>query len=75
MGFDFALKTYCTLKLFLLSAQNNFHFSLSSYVEGYVKKEFKSAFCVFGWLPGLQNLDIFWNLYYESIFEIIFRQK
>ena len=55
MGFDFALKTYCTLKLFLLSAQNNFHFSLSSYVEGYVKKEFKSAFCVFGWLPGLQR--------------------
>ena len=59
MGFDFALKIYCTLKLFLLSAQNSFYSSLSSYVEGYVKKEFKSAFCIFGWLPGLQNLYIF----------------
>ena len=34
--FNFALKTYGTLKMFLLSAQNNFYIILSSYVEGHV---------------------------------------
>ena len=43
--------------MFLLSAQNNFDFILSSYVEGHVKK-IKSKFHVFGWFPGLQNLDV-----------------
>ena len=38
MGFDFALKTNCTLKMFLLSAENNFHIILTSYVEGNVIK-------------------------------------
>ena len=33
------LKTYGTLKMFLLSAQNNFYVILSSYVEGQVKKK------------------------------------
>ena len=33
-----SLKTYGTLKMFLLSAQNNFYVILSSYVEGQVKK-------------------------------------
>ena len=45
--------------MFPLSAQNNFYIILSSYVEGYVIKKFKSKLYVFGWFPGLQNLDIF----------------
>ena len=35
---NFALKTYCTLKMFLLCAQNNFYIKMSSYVEGHVQK-------------------------------------
>ena len=46
---NFALKSYCTLKMFLLSAQNNFYFILSSYVEGHVRKNlslnFMSSVC------------------------------
>ena len=45
--------------MFLLSAENNFYITLSSYVEGYVKKEFKSEFHVFGSFPDLQNLKVF----------------
>ena len=37
MILDFSLKTYCTLKMFLLSAQNRYVI-LSSYTEGHVKK-------------------------------------
>ena len=32
LNFDFALKTYCTLKMFLLSAQNNFYITLSEFI-------------------------------------------
>ena len=35
---NFALKTYCTLKMFLLNAQNNFYVTMSSYEGGHVKK-------------------------------------
>ena len=53
--------------MFLLSAQNNFYIILSSYVEGHVKKKFKSAFHVVGWFPGLQNVDVFLeNLLWKS---------
>ena len=54
----FAFKTYVSLKKFLLSAQDSFYIILSSYVEGHVKK-IKSEFHVFGWFPGLQNLEDF----------------
>ena len=54
----FAFKTYVSLKKFLLSAQDSFYIILSSYVEGHVKK-IKSEFYVFGWFPGLQNLEVF----------------
>ena len=36
--FMMTLKTYGTLKMFLLSAQNNFYVILSSYVKGHVKE-------------------------------------
>ena len=36
---NFAPKTYGTLKIFLLSAQNNFYITLGLYVEGHVKKK------------------------------------
>ena len=45
--------------MLLLNAQNNFYIILSLYVEGHVKKKIKSEFHVFGWFPGLQNLDAF----------------
>ena len=35
---NFALKSYGTFKMFLLSAQNNLYIILSPYVEGYLKK-------------------------------------
>ena len=44
---NFALKTTGILKMFLLSAQNNFYVILSSYVEGYVKKNSSLSFMSF----------------------------
>ena len=55
---NFALKTCGTLKMLLLSAQNNFYIILSSYVKGYVKSEFY----VFTWFPGLQPIYFLQNL-------------
>ena len=60
--------------MFLLGAQNSFCIILSSYVEEHVKK-MKSEFHVFGWLPGLQNLDLYLQIYCVASFEIIFREK
>ena len=61
--------------MFLLSVQNNFYVIMSSYVEGHVKKKFKSKFHVFRWFPGLQNLDVVLENFCEAILEIISRQK
>ena len=47
--------------MLLLSVQNNFYIILSSYVEGQVKKIQVLNFCIFGWFPGLQNLDVFFG--------------
>ena len=54
--------------MFPLSAQNNFCSVLSSYVEGHMQKISSLNFYVFGWFPGLQNLDVFmeqflWNYF------------
>ena len=68
---NFLLKTCGTLKMFLLSAQNNLYIKLSSYVKDYVKSEFH----VSSWFPCLQNLDIIWKTYCRASFEIIFRRK
>ena len=46
----FALKTYGTLNMFLLSVQINFYIIISSYVKGHVKK----SSCL-----NFQNLDVF----------------
>ena len=48
--FNLALKTYGTLEMFLLSAQNNFYIILSSYVDG--AKKIKSEIHVFNWKSG-----------------------
>ena len=45
--------------MFLLSVQNNFSIILSLYVEGHVKKNSSLNFTLFGWFPGLQNLNVF----------------
>ena len=46
--------------MFLLSAQNNFYITLSSYAEENVKK-IMSEVHVFSLFPGLQNLDVFFG--------------
>ena len=66
---NFALKTYGTLEMSPLSAQNNFYIILISYVEG--TKTIKSEFHVFNWKSGW----FFWEIYCGASFEIIFRQK
>ena len=45
---NFALKTYCTLKMVLSSAQNNYYVIMSSYVEGHVEKNIQD------WISCLQ---------------------
>ena len=65
---NFALKTCCTLKMFLLSARNNFYVIMSSYLEEHVKKKFKSKFHVFAWFSGLQILHVFLEKLLQSKF-------
>ena len=55
---SFAFKTYTSLKRFLLSAQDDFYIILSSYAERHVKKKIKSEFYIFGWCPGVHNLEV-----------------
>ena len=69
MGVDFALKTYCTLIMFLLSAQNNFCIMLGSWVERHVKKNQAGILCL--WLVGFQASIIwmfFWKIYSRTNF-------
>ena len=51
--------------MFLLSAQNNFYITLSSYAEENVKK-IMSEVHVFSLFPGLQNLDGFFGKFTEE---------
>ena len=70
---NFALKTYDTLKMFLLSAQNNFSIMLYSYVH--VQKNSSLNFLS---LVGFQASKIwmfFWKISCKASLEIIFRQK
>ena len=53
--------------MLLLSAQINFYIILSSYVEGHVKKKFKSEFHVFDWFPDLQNHIFFGKFNLEPV--------
>ena len=73
--FNFALKTYGTLTMLLLSAQNKFYIILSSYVERACEKN-SSLNQIFGWFPGLQNLDAFLGKFFVALawksFSIIF---
>ena len=65
---NFTFKTYGTLKMFLLSAQNNSYIVSSSYVEGHLKQNLSLDFMLnFGWFPALQNLGVFWKLTVEQI--------
>ena len=60
--FNFALKTYGTLKMFLLRAQNNSHIVSSLYVEGHLKQNLSLDFILnFGCFPALQNLGVFFE--------------
>ena len=64
----FALKTYGTLKMILLSVQDNFYTILSSTVEGRVQRKFKSEFHVLGWCPGLGNLNVLLEIFFLKSF-------
>ena len=44
--FNFALKTYGTLKILILGAQDSFHIILSYYVEGHVKQNSNLNFII-----------------------------
>ena len=61
LGFDFAIKTYYTLKMFLLSAQNNFLYYIKFICRRAQDKKFKSETYVCSWFPDLQNLDVFFG--------------
>ena len=72
---SFARKTYCNMKMFLVSNQSNFYLIMSSYVEGHVEKSISLNFMS---LVGFQTFKIygfFWKTYCRARFEIIFRQK
>ena len=74
-SFNFALKIYGTLKMFLLSAQNNFYIILSSYVEGHVQKDSSLNFMSSVGFQASKMWMIFWKIYCKASLEIIFRQK
>ena len=63
-SFSFALKTYGTLKIFLLSFQDYFY--IEFICRGAGGKKIKSEFHVSGWFPGFQNLIFFfiYRLFY-----------
>ena len=55
-SFSFAPKLYSTLKMFLLSVQNNY---IEFICRSACAKKIKSQFHVPGWFQGLQNLVVF----------------
>ena len=61
--------------MFLLSAQNDFYIILSSYVEGYVKKNSSLNFMSLVCFQASKIWKFFWKIYYEASFQIIFRKK
>ena len=67
---NFAFETYGILKMFLFSAQNNFYITLSSYVEGHMKKSSNLSFMS---LVCFQASKV-WMFFWKN-FEITFRQK
>ena len=58
-SFSFALKIYSTLKMFLLSVQNNY---IEFICRRACAKKIKSQFHVSGWFQGFQNLICLENL-------------
>ena len=71
----FGLKTYGTLKVFLLSAQNNFHITLTSYLEEHKKKIQVWITCL--WLVSRppKCRCSFCKIYCGDSLETIFRLK
>ena len=71
----FAQITYGTLKMFLLSPQNNLYIIFSSYIEEHVKGNSNLNFMSSG---GIQTSKIWMflleNLYCGANSEIVFRQ-
>ena len=68
-------KTYGTLKMFLLSAQNNFYIILSSYVEGHVQKYSSLNFMYSVGFQVSKIQMLFQKFFCGTSLEIIFRPK
>ena len=64
-SFSFALKIYSTLKMLLLSAQNNY---IEFMCRRACARKIKSQFHVSGWFQGFQNL-IFLLLFFENLLQ------
>ena len=64
---NFALKIYGVLKMFLLSAQNNFYIVSSSYVEGHVKKKSSLNFMSLVGFQAPKFWMFFWKIFVELV--------
>ena len=72
---SFALNTYVTLNMFLLSIQTNFYIILSLYVEGLMKKNSSLSFILSVCFQASKIWMFFGKIYYRASFEINFSQK
>ena len=63
--FNFALKTYDTLKI---KCPKQFLYHIEFISRRTCAKKFNSEFYVFGWFPSLQNLDIFFWKFFMELF-------
>ena len=61
--------------MFLLSVQNDFYIILSSYVEGYMKKNSSLSFMSLVGLKASKIWKIFGKSYCGDSLQIIFRRK
>ena len=72
---NFPPKTYCILKMFLLSAQNNIYVIMSSYVKGHAQKYLSLNFMSLVGFEASKICMFLWKIYCRIGFEIIFRQN
>ena len=72
---NFHPKTYCILKMFLLSAQNNIYVIMSSYVKGHAQKYLSLNFMSLVGFEASKICMFLWKIYCRIGFEIIFRQN
>ena len=72
---NFALKTFDTLKMFLFSFQNNFLYYVEFICRRVCEKKASLIFMSFVAFEALEIRMSFWEIFFRARFEIIFRQK